>query len=256
MSARTTAYNRLAEMIRQRILAGEWRAGQRLPTEQRLCEDFSASRITIRRALQILEEELLIRRRQGSGTFVSPTPVRKIPILNTDFIASIARHAPDLQRRVEHCGWVEADDDLAEQLDTVPGDRLLHAVRVDELRGEPVAVDELWLLGRIASDLNADDMAELDFFDRWQAVQNIRLDYGTQRIEAVKARAPLTGLLRVRSGDPFLKETNVLYLIGGQTAGLFISHYRHDYFRFDATVAIRTGAGESRVGSEIGAAHE
>jgi DNA-binding GntR family transcriptional regulator len=256
MSARTTAYNRLADIIRQRILAGEWRAGRQLPTEQQLCEDFSASRITVRRALQILEEELLIRRRQGSGTFVSPTPVRKIPILNTDFVASIERHAPDLQRRVEQSGWVKADDDLAEKLDTAAGDRLLHAVRVDELRGDPVAVDELWLLGRIASEISDDDLAELDFFDRWQAVQKVRLDYGTQRIEAVKARSPLTGLLRVRSGDPFLKETNTLYLVGGQTAGLFVSHYRHDYFRFDATVAIRTAPRVSRAASEIGAANE
>ena len=255
MATRTTAYKRLAEAIRQRILDGEWRAGQQLPTEQRLCDEFSASRITVRRALQIMEEELLVRRRQGSGTFVSTTPVRKIPILNTDFFASVVRPAPDLNRRVESSGWIEADDDLAEQLDAVPGDKILHAVRVDELRGEPVASDELWLPGRIASDLDADDMAELDFLDRWQAVENIRLDYGTQSIEATRARAPLTGLLQVRSGDPLLKETNTLYLIAGQRAGLFVSHYRHDYFRFDATVAIRAAPGnsmDSREGSEIG----
>jgi GntR family transcriptional regulator len=260
MATRTTAYKRLAETIRQRILDGEWRAGQQLPTEQSLCDDFSASRITVRRALQIMEEELLVRRRQGSGTFVSPTPVRKIPILNTDFFASVARHAPDLKRLVKSSDWIEADIDLAEQLDIMPGDKLLHAVRYDELRAEPVATDELWIPSRIASGLGIDDLAELDFLDRWQAVENIRLDYGTQSIEAVKARAPLTGRLKVRSGDPLLRETNTIYLAAGRRAGLFISHYRHDYFRFDATIAIGANpgtlksAGDSRADSKIGGA--
>lgn len=248
----TTAYKRLAESIRQRILAGEWQPGEQLPTEQRLCEEFSASRITVRRALQIMEEELLIRRRQGSGTFVSPTPVRKIPILNTDFFGSVTRHAPDLLRRVEESNWIDADEALAEQLDTVPGDRVLHAVRVDELRGEPVAADELWLPGRLAAELDTDDLTELDFLARWQAVQSIRLDYGTQTIEAAKARAPWVGLLAVRSGEPLLKETNTLYLVTGQRAGLFVSHYRHDYFRFDATIAI---AGDTKAIRKDGKSH-
>jgi DNA-binding GntR family transcriptional regulator len=240
MTVRTTAYKRLAETLRQRILGGAWQPGQQLPTEQRLCAEFGASRITVRRALQIMEEELLVRRRQGSGTFVSPTPARKIPILNTDFYASIARHAPDLQRRVESQCRIAANMEQAEQLDTLPGDTLLHAVRVDVLRGEPVAADELWVPERFASELDAEDLTELDFLDHWQAVQDIRLEYGTQTIEATRARAPLSGLLGVRSGEPLLKETNLLFLLGGQRAGLFISHYRHDYFRFDATVAFRT----------------
>ncbi|MEZ6191067.1 MAG: GntR family transcriptional regulator [Phycisphaerales bacterium] len=237
----TTAYKRLAEAIRQRILGGEWRAGEQIPTEHRLCEEFSASRITVRRALQIMEEERLIHRRQGSGTFVSPTPVRKIPILNTDFFASVVRHAPELRRRVEANEWVQADEYLAGQLETVPGERLLHAVRVDELRGEPVAADELWLPGRMADRLDAEDLTEMNFLVRWQAVEGIRLDYGTQSIEAVKARSPWAGLLDVRSGEPLLKETNTLYLLNGQRAGLFVSHYRPDCFRFDATVPMGGG---------------
>lgn len=241
MTTRTTAYNRLADTLRHSILGGRWQPGQQLPTEQALCKTFGASRITVRRALQILEEELLVRRRQGSGTFVSPTPTRKIPILNTDYFGSIVRHAPDLRRRIESSGWFQADDGLAEQLDVLPGDRLLHTVRVDELRGDPVAGDELWLPERFASQITADNLSGLDFLDHWQAIQNIKLDYGTQTIEAARARSPWTNLLNVRSGEPLLRETNILYLTSGQRAAAIISYYRHDYFRFDATISIKPG---------------
>ena len=86
-----TAYQYVADTLRRRILHGEFGPGERLPTERELCELFSASRITIRRSLDILADELLIERRQGDGTFVSPTPSRRIPLLSTDVSGSISR---------------------------------------------------------------------------------------------------------------------------------------------------------------------
>src|SRR5690349_12052304 len=81
----TTAYSFIADVLRREIIRGKIRAGGKMPTERELCARFFASRITVRRALQILADELLIVRRQGTGTFVSGKPSRKIPLLNTDF---------------------------------------------------------------------------------------------------------------------------------------------------------------------------
>jgi len=63
------AYKQVADFLRQPILGGQYAPGERLATERELCEQFSALRITIRRALQILADEILIQRRHGSGTF-------------------------------------------------------------------------------------------------------------------------------------------------------------------------------------------
>src|SRR5215203_6902099 len=78
----STAYSFIADVLRREILRGTLGAGQKMPPERELGSRFSASRITIRRALQILADELLVVRRQGSGTYVSATPSRKIPLLN------------------------------------------------------------------------------------------------------------------------------------------------------------------------------
>lgn len=64
----------IAEELRRRILAGDYREGDRLPAERRLAELFGASRATIRGALHRLEESALVTRRVGSGTFVSRPP--------------------------------------------------------------------------------------------------------------------------------------------------------------------------------------
>jgi DNA-binding GntR family transcriptional regulator len=238
-----TAYQRIADSLRQQILSGQWPPGQRLPTERSLCRQFAVSQITIRRALQILQQEHLVARRQGSGTFASSTALRKIPILNTDFFGSISRHAPSLQRCLHSLQSKKIDAELASLLQICQGDVVLKAIRVDSLRGTPVTMDEVAVPARYGDRLSKDDFAELDFIARWQAIQKIRLGYCMQSIEAVKAEPPVNRLLRVRAGNPLLKETSVVFLASGLPAGLFVSYYRHDSFRFDVTFSF-----DSRVG--------
>jgi DNA-binding GntR family transcriptional regulator len=233
-----TAYQRIADSLRQRLLAGQWEAGQRLPAERQLCEQFGASQITVRRALQILEQENLVERRQGSGTFANSTARRKIPILNADFFGSIRRHAPRLERRLHEWSWAKVDESLTEPLRACIGDPVLKAVRIDRLDGKPVSVDEVALVGRLADRLSEDDLALLDFLPRWQAVQKINLEYCAQTIEAIPAGLPLSRLLEIGRGDPLLKETSLVYVANGQPAGQFVSYYRHDCFRFDVTFDI------------------
>lgn len=58
------------EQLLREIQSGVYSPGDRLPSEARLCERFSASRITVARAIQGLQRDQLVRRRPGSGTFV------------------------------------------------------------------------------------------------------------------------------------------------------------------------------------------
>ncbi|PCJ63139.1 MAG: hypothetical protein COA73_05620 [Candidatus Hydrogenedentota bacterium] len=231
-----TAYSKIAMALRERILTGEWEGGERLPTEKNLCEQFHTSRITVRHALKILEVEKLVQRRQGSGTFVNANPVRKVPLVNTDFFGSIETHAPELVRRVESSCTVVASTDVAEVLHLLPSECVLEAVRVDTLRGESVATDRVYLVERFTHNLNESDLAEVDFLSRWEKAQHIELDYCSQSIEAVRSEKSVAGLLGVRTGTPVLKETNIVYLSGGSPAGLFTTFYRSDVFRFESTV--------------------
>ena len=64
-------YRRIADSLRSRIAQGELRAGDRLEAERELCQRFSVERETARRALALLQEEGLIVKRAGIGSFVS-----------------------------------------------------------------------------------------------------------------------------------------------------------------------------------------
>lgn len=62
---------RLRVMLDKEIRSEAWQHGDRLPTERELCARYGVARNTVRRALQSLEEEKLIIRHVGRGTFKS-----------------------------------------------------------------------------------------------------------------------------------------------------------------------------------------
>lgn len=68
----TSLPKQLARTLGERIAAGEWPAGTRLPSEQSLASQYGVSRSTVRTALRTLAEAGAVRVRQGTGTFVSP----------------------------------------------------------------------------------------------------------------------------------------------------------------------------------------
>lgn len=69
-------YFQLAELLEHEIVSGRWEAGMRIPSELELCEHFGVSRTTVRQALARLEQERLITRRKGQGTFVQESQPR------------------------------------------------------------------------------------------------------------------------------------------------------------------------------------
>ena len=63
--------------LRQAITRGTYRPGSQLPTEAELCEMLGVSRTVVREALRVLEDDGLVARRHGVGTFVRDHPILK-----------------------------------------------------------------------------------------------------------------------------------------------------------------------------------
>jgi len=233
-----TAYQQVAEALRRRILKGAFRPGDQLPTEMALCGQFDVSRITVRRALQILEEESLIQRIQGKGAFVGPAPTRRIAIADTDFMGSLAAHAPDMGRRLDDWTWREADAEIASTLRLLAGARVLFMRRTDLLDGQPVAYDEVHIPEPLAIGLKPRDMAALDFLERWTERQNLRLSHVQQTVEAIESTAESRRFLDLRSKKPLLKATEVYHAGDERPVIHFVSYYRHDRFRLSSVMAL------------------
>ncbi|MFJ3215716.1 GntR family transcriptional regulator [Kitasatospora sp. NPDC086801] len=72
----TPLYRRLARRLQERIDAGAYPAGARLPSEPELSAEFGVNRLTVRQAVAELERAAVVEIRRGVGTFVRPPAVR------------------------------------------------------------------------------------------------------------------------------------------------------------------------------------
>lgn len=81
-------YQILFETLKEGIQQGKYGGGEKLPGETELAQTYGFSRQTVRQALSLLEQEGLIQRRQGSGTYVKELAVRKKRSWNVGVMAT------------------------------------------------------------------------------------------------------------------------------------------------------------------------
>lgn len=83
-----TKYIVLYEKIKSDIISGVYKSGDKIPGEKGLAEKYDISRQTVRQALSILEQNGLIERRQGSGTYVAEIVTKKKRTWNIGVVAT------------------------------------------------------------------------------------------------------------------------------------------------------------------------
>lgn len=124
--------------LRQAITEGTFRPGAQLPTEAELCEMLGVSRTVVREALRVLEDDGLVTRRHGIGTFVRNHPILKN--LNFNFGITEMIESAGLKAGTSHLAIRKenADEEKAQQLRVPPGTPLTTFDRVRTADGRPV----------------------------------------------------------------------------------------------------------------------
>jgi GntR family histidine utilization transcriptional repressor len=109
-------YQQIIKTIQQKIAAGEWTVGQKLPSENDLVAALEVSRMTINRALRELTQQGLINRVHGLGSFVAETPRHASLIELQDIALEIKQRGKCHSSRVLALTTVEANAEVAGQM--------------------------------------------------------------------------------------------------------------------------------------------
>lgn len=91
------SYLRVAQLLRQEILNGTYRPGRRLPGEPVLAQRFGVGRVTVAKALEVLQQSNLVFRVRGSGTYVQRDVARGAVSLTIGYFVpdiSVLRSSP------------------------------------------------------------------------------------------------------------------------------------------------------------------
>jgi GntR family transcriptional regulator len=195
---RTIRYREIAEDLRSKIDAGAFAAGRLLPSEAELSHEYAASRVTIRKALEVLRAADLVDARQGFGWFVAGEPVRQ-PLARLGTLEEqLARLGMTSERRIVDFAFVRAPARIKQALGV---DKVLRVARVNLADGEPFARVTVYCPEDLGAQLSRAQVAESSFYD----LLPVELGGAVQTIEAAAADATDADLLAIPEGSPVLR---------------------------------------------------
>ena len=194
---RTIRYRDIAADLRRRVDEGAFSAGRLLPSESELSATYSASRVTIRKALEDLRTEGLVDSRQGFGWFVAGTTVRQ-PLAHLGTIeAQLEAEGRASERRILDFAFVKPPARVRAILQV---DKALKVTRVNLADGEPFARVTVWCPEELGAELSRAQVRDQSFYD----LLPVTFGGATQTIGADAAAAHDAELLQIPVGSPVL----------------------------------------------------
>ncbi len=222
-------YQRLQRVLRDAINSRLLAPDDALPAERDMAEEFSVSRITVRKALDGLVGEGLLTRRQGAGTFVAARVEKNFSKLSSFSEDMAARgrkaHSVWLSRAR---GAVTPEESMAMGLS--PGTAVYRFSRIRYADNVTMALEYSTVP---AYALTAAEAVDTSLYEALELTGH-RPVRALQRLRAVLFTAEQSELLGVREKDAGLLIERRGFLAEGQAVELTQSYYRGDTYDFVA----------------------
>jgi DNA-binding GntR family transcriptional regulator len=207
-------YARVVLAVQERIAGGTYAPGVMLPSENRLAGEFSVSRPTIVKALDILRNEGWIETRQGSGSFVRGRP----SLADTQRSHTGKEHADAIETEsstdLNHVGPAPVPPRVAAVLGLDPGTRaFLRRRLVRDQDGTPSELVSAWFPLDLVkgTDLDSADLLSEGVARHLQRRRGIRFDHVVERISARQPSADEQRLLDMPAEVPVIVLLAVVY---------------------------------------------
>jgi GntR family transcriptional regulator len=216
--------------------------GQRLLNEPDLAKQMGVSRATLREAMRTFETQGLIRRRQGSGTYV----VGKVPVIDAglELLESLDTMARRMNLPITisdlHVEQIIADETTATGLGVAVGTRLTFVRRVIRADGRPAAylIDTLPATTLDPNELPSDFTGSvLDFL----ISRGDELGVSRATIGATNAPADVAKPLEIQRDDVLLRFDSQLFDAKGVIVDYSVSYFIPGYFNFHVNRRVGIG---------------
>ncbi|MEH7347565.1 GntR family transcriptional regulator [Gottfriedia acidiceleris] len=220
-------YQQLYNTIRENIASGEYKPGDRIPSEAQLIEIYNISRVTVRSALNKLVEDNILVKRHGKGTFVSmPEYVESIGV-GGSFTASWQQTDVVPGTKIISKLYVNANKKIANSLNVEEGSKIIHIRRLRLVNDLPAILEEDYFLPEY------DFLLEMDL-DNKSILEIIRNQTGlvakefNDIFEVKSATKEQAEFLEYKTGSPLLRVSQTIF-----TEKLDLLYYNEEYIRTD-----------------------
>lgn len=237
-------YEQLKDIIEHKINSGEYKPNEQLPSERELGEMYEVSRITVRQAIALAEQEGLVSRVHGVGTFVSRPRIKQELSTVADFQSTVTQHGLIASTKLIETNTVMSDFKLSKILDLNGLEKVLNLQLSGYGNDSPIVYYSTFFPYELGQEMKRLAMEyienELPFstLDLYKQIKRYKPTHVEQTFEALAATNDLAEKLKVDVNEPLLGITSILYQ--NQTPLEYKEgYYRGDKYRFFTTRQIQ-----------------
>ncbi|MFV2088321.1 GntR family transcriptional regulator [Micromonospora sp. LOL_021] len=225
----------------QTLIERDLAPDERLPTERDLAQEFGVSRMTVRQALERLENERLVYRVRGAGTFVARPAITK-SIELTSFSDDMRRRGLAPGSHLRTAESIPAGASVGFALGLSPADEVVHLERVRTADGVPMCIEHTYLAAALVPKL-LERPFDNSLYDLLRDHYHLRLVRAEQSIRATVLDEATAALLQVPAFSPALLVERTAYDQRNRPVERAMSTYRGDRYAFEIEVVRPTTDG-------------
>jgi GntR family transcriptional regulator len=230
-------YAQIAESLLDRIESGELVPGDRLPAERELSDMLSVNRMTVRRALNMLESQGLIIRRQGDGTYVARPKIERQASQLFPFTRGMERRGYKTGMKLITFEKKPAEASLANRLKIPVSTPVYRAFRLRLLNQDPVMLEEFTIPVHTFPDFDRFDLSSRSLYEIFTTEYGVTILQAHQSLEPVIATEYQAELLEIDTGSPLMLERRLAFDQQNRPVEYSKDLYRGDRFRFTTEIA-------------------
>lgn len=176
-------YIQLVRIFQDQISTGLLRPGDRLPSESQLCKNHHISRMTVRRAINILVEQGFVVTERGRGTFVKPIQFWSASF-NLNQLRNLLSDENKIKIKILEASITNANDILAQKMKVNRGQRLLHIRRLILSVDKPIIYHREYLLYDPSRPIVESELDVTELKCLFEGTSNSYIKYGSLSLEA------------------------------------------------------------------------
>jgi GntR family transcriptional regulator len=225
-------YLQVIDRLKADIEKGVYKENEKLPSEFELSKSLGVSRATLREALRLLEEDNVIVRRHGVGTFVNPKPLFTSGIEHLSSISSMIEQAGKVPGTIFMRATEEkATEDDVERFQIDIDDNVLTIERVRTANGEPV----VYCIDKVPSNYLPQEFLtneNLSIFSALEKSANVRVTYAITQIDPIGYHEHVSPILKSNKDTALLVLSQVHYDEYDRVVLYSKNYFRADKFSF------------------------
>jgi GntR family transcriptional regulator len=223
-------YHELKESLAEKIARNEWKPGEKIPSEAELCKEYYVSRITVRKAIEILERSGMLIKYQGKGTFVTNVTMEHELSKFYSFSEEIKQRGMIETVQILSFNVVNASDVAREKLSLNYGDKVIALKRLRMANGMPYTVETSHIPLELCAALTADSIEKNGLYNSMRAL-GIFPERIVEKLRATAVGKADAVLMDIKPNSPAIELERLTYF-GVNAIEFCVSVVRGDFFTY------------------------